>query len=425
MKKKQLPSQKIHEEVSTLLHHPFAAEDLLGDLQRSASRLIAQQALEEEAREHLGRDWYRHRQKGDPHRGHRNGYERRIVKTELGRMTLRQPRLRGTLTPFRSRLATCLGRLGCRLVRLSTELYVRGLSVRDIEETLIDETGKPLLSRSATSRLSEKLYQEYEAFTKRDLSELDVVYLFVDGVYESVRRYTNNQTILCAWAILSNGRKEMLHLAAVESESTIAWEQFFQEMLDRGVRQPLVVISDGAKGLHQAIARCFPKADRQRCIAHKMRNLTAKLPQEEAIRKAVLERLRAVYYAPDRAAADVAASAIVDEYSRVYPAMVECFMDDLDACLTHLAYPMGHRKFIRTTNQLERSFLEEKRRTKVMPQHANERGALKLVFGVLIRVSAKWVRVRMSKLELTQLRNLRNLKAPQQDKNYISYRLAA
>lgn len=242
-------------------------------------------------------------------------------------------------------------------------MYVRGLSTRDIDATLTDETGKPLLSRSAASRLTESLYQEYEAFTKRDLSELDLDLLFIDGVYESV-------------------------------------------------------------GLHLAIARCFPRADRQRCIAHKLRNLGAKLPQEATICKTVLGKVKAVYEAPDRAAADVAASTIVEEGSRVYPTMVECFLDDLDACITHLAYPMGHRKFIRTTNQLERTLLEEKRRTKVMPQHANERGAIKLVFGVVVRVSTTWVRVRMSKIELSHLRNVRQLKAAQQDKHYISYRLA-
>ncbi len=69
------------------------------------------------------------------------------------------------------------------------------------------------------SRLNDKLWEEYEAFSKRDLSEIDVVYLYADGVYESIKRYTNNQTIMCSWAICSDGHKEMLHAMAVNGES--------------------------------------------------------------------------------------------------------------------------------------------------------------------------------------------------------------
>ena len=276
-----------------------------------------------------------------------------------------------------------------------------------------------------TSRLTDGLYKEYEAFTERDLSRHDVVYLFVDGVYESVRKYSNGQTILCAWAILSDGSKQMLHLAAVESESQTAWEQFFEEMTARGLRQPLLIISDGAKGLHAAITRSFPRVDRQRCIAHKLRNLLSKLPKDKAIQKQIAAEVKAIYYAPDRATADTLIVGFLDRYSGKHPAMIKCFNDDLEACLTHLSYPAGHRKFIRTTNQLERSFEEEKRRTKTIPMHTNERAALKLVFGVLIRVSTKWIKVSMNDLERAQLRKLRDSKVKDQDNKYISYRLAA
>jgi putative transposase len=117
-----------------------------------------------------------------------------------------------------------------------------------------------------------------------------------------------------------------------------------------------------------------------------------------------MTEVKAVYYAADRPSAEQLAAQLIERYAKQYPAMVQCFTDDLDACLVHLRYPAGHRRFIRTTNLLERSFEEEKRRTKIIPQHANERGAMKLGFGVFIRVSARWQRVGMSELELTQLR---------------------
>jgi len=105
--------------------------------------------------------------------------------------------------------------------------------------------------------------------------QLDVVFLFVDGVYEAVRHSTNGQALLCAWAICADGTKRFLHLAPVQSETQEACELFFEGMQHRGFRQPLPVISDGAPGLISAITKRFPKADRQRCIA---RNLLQKLP---------------------------------------------------------------------------------------------------------------------------------------------------
>lgn len=94
------------------------------------------------------------------------------------------------------------------------------------------------MSRDGVSRLSELLYEDYEAFIQREWSDLDVVYLFVDGVYESVRRYTRNQTILCAWGVCSDGSKVLLHLSACSSESKDSWNHFFEELLSRGLRQP-------------------------------------------------------------------------------------------------------------------------------------------------------------------------------------------
>jgi transposase-like protein len=321
-------------------------------------------------------------------------------------------------------LLQAVARIADRVKTLALEMYVRGLSTRDVEQAFVTERGESVLSRSAMSRLAERLYDDYLTFSKRDLSQLDVVFLFVDGVYEAVRRYSGGQTLLCAWAICADGTKRFLHLAAVQSESQEAWEAFFQDMLGRGLRQPLLVVSDGGKGLIAAIIKAFPDADRQRCIAHKLRNINNKLPRTVA--KSILAEFKAVYYAADRAAADVLAEGLITRYAAVYPGAVQCFSEDLDSCLTHLKYPLGHRQYIRTTNMLERTFEEEKRRTKVMPQHQHERGAVGLVFGVLIRASQRWLRVSMTSLELAQLKALRDLKHPRGiEPQFISCRSAA
>ena len=128
----------------------------------------------------------------------------------------------------------------------------------------------------------------------------------------------------------------------------------------------------------------------------------------------------------DPETAELLAEQFVAANTASYAAVAKCLPDDLDACLVQLRYPRSHRKFIRTTNLLERAFVEEKRRTKIIPSHINERGALKLVFGSLIRASDSWRRVAMTQLELTQLRTLRSMMCPQaQDHDKISFRLAA
>ncbi|HET6567377.1 MAG TPA: IS256 family transposase [Rhodothermales bacterium] len=422
MKRKLLPSERTGKSLYELLGGAAQTDDLLRDLMLSASEHLLQKSLEEEASDFLGRDHYERAQGG--RRGYRNGYQDKRLKTSQGTLHVRKPRTRDTEEPFESRILKRLSRIEKKLTRMAIEMYVRGLSTRDIEETLTDEQGKPLLSRSSVSRLTEELYREYEAFQSRDLCSFDVVYLFIDGVYEAVRHYTNNQALLCAWAICSDGTKVLLHLSAASSESEAAWSTFFEEMLARGLRQPLLVVHDGSPALKASISRTFPESDRQRCLAHKLRNLASKLP--EHAREEVLLRAKQVYYAADMDTGKLLAERFIEAYTPSYPQMVKCFCDDLDACLAHLKYPPSHRKYIRTTNLLERAFVEEKRRTKVIPQHVNERGAVKLVYAVLVRASRRWQRVRMTPLELAQLRNIRRLMRPQDsDEETISFRLAA
>src|SRR5699024_11805289 len=107
--------------------------------------------------------------------------------------------------------------------------------------------------------------------------------LFADGVYESIRSISGGQTILCVWGICSDGRKVLLGLEAVASESAACWEAHFDDLISRGMAQPLFVVSDGGKGLKVALTKCFPYATRGRCIARKMRNLMGKITRDEQI----------------------------------------------------------------------------------------------------------------------------------------------
>jgi putative transposase len=171
------------------------------------------------------------------------------------------------------------------------------------------------------------------------------------------------------------------------------------------MRLPTTVTSDGAPGLINAINVVFRASIRIRCWFHRLANIRAKLPDETA--GEVLAHVYAVRDAPTLDAARVAADRFVNTYRRDYPAAVACFTDDLDALLAIHRVPVRHRIRVRTTNLAERSFEEERRRTKVIPRLMDEKAALKLVFATMIRAADRWCRVSISDIERHQLKLLR------------------
>ena len=155
----------------------------------------------------------------------------------------------------------------------------------------------------------------------------------------------------------------------------------------------------------RAVEEVFPNSLRQRCLAHKTRNVTDKVP--DSVRAELKNAVRAAYYAPTREVADMIAADVLKTYQSVYPAAMRSFQDDWEACVAYLRCPAIHHKRIRTTNLLERSFLEERRRTRTIPRFFSEKGCLKLVFATLWRASQRWQGVRMTEIERQQLKLLR------------------
>src|SRR5215831_7882667 len=180
---------------------------------------------------------------------------------------------------------------------------------------------------------------------------------------------------------------------------------FFEDMKRRGLRDPLLVISDGAPGIIKAIEICFPRAARQRCLAHRMRNLAAKVPED--VWPEFKARVQAAYQAPSRAIARELTAGVVADYGREQERGVACFMDDFEACIAHLQFPVTHRRAIRTTNLLERLFVEERRRLKIIPNAFGERAVLKLMFGALTRAADRWRAVKVTEFERRQMTAVR------------------
>lgn len=397
------PSTLVHEEIEQLFQGGIdPGTNVLSALAELGVRYLAQQALEQEQADHLGRDRY---ERGEPERGYRNGYEAKRVRTAEGEVRLAVPQVRGAETPYRSSLVEFIAGNSEVLERLVTEMYARGLSTRDVEDCFTDSTGHLLISRSAVSEITDRLWEDYQAFCARDLSDIEESYLFVDAIYESLRRYGAKEGVLAAWCITTEGRKVLLHLAVGNKESETCWTEFFRQMINRGLRIPTSVTADGAPGLINAIEVCFPASLRIHCWFHRMGNILAKVPDED--RAEVAAHLRAVRDAATYEAGRAAAASFMDRFGQDYPAAVACFAEDLEGLLSHLKLPARHRIHCRTTNLIERSFEEERRRTKVIPRFNDERSAMKLVFATLIRCSERWSRVAMSDIERQQLRLLR------------------
>jgi transposase-like protein len=324
------------------------------------------------------------------------------------------PQIRGREEPYRSALWRNVAATSDVLKRLIVEMYVGGMSQRDIEYGLEKALGQFVLSRNTVSELSATLTEEYEVFRPRDLSGEPVAYLFIDTVYEPLRRWGNKTGVLWVWAICEDGRKVLLSLSTTNSESYESCLEGLRDLVKRGLQPPATITTDGAVGLTKAVDTMWPKSLRIRCWFHKMQNLQQKVPAQAWPEfKTLVVDMRD---APTVAAAQERRQAIVERYQREFPEACRCLLDDAEASLTHLFVPQRHQQYVRTSNLAERAFVEERRRTKVIPHLTDERSLVQLVFAVLIRVSDRWGKKCFSEFEQQQIRSLRKrLKLDEQE----------
>jgi putative transposase len=405
MEKKIAPSARKAQELLVLMQGQLDAqsgEELLSTLVRLSTERVLQEALEQEQAEALGRERYERR---DGELGSRNGYEAGTLKTAEGVLRVQVPQIRGRDEPYRSELWSQVAKTNDVLKRLIVEMYAGGLSQRDIESGLEKALGQFVLSQSTVSELTDPLTQEYEAFRTRDLSGYEVAYLFMDAVYEPLRRWGSKTGVFCVWAIWVDGRKVLLTLSTANSESYESCLEVLRDLVKRGLQTPVTSTTDGAAGLTKAIDAIWPKALRLRCWFHKMQNLQQKVPPQAWPEfKALVADMRDAPTVPE---AERRRQLIVNRYQRDFPEACRCLLDDAEASLNHLYVPQRHQQYVRTSNLAERAFEEERRRTKVIPHLWDEGSVVKLVFAVLIRVSERWGKKCFSEFEQQQIRSLR------------------
>jgi putative transposase len=399
------PSMLVREDLDALLHGGVEpGTNIVSELVDTVTRLVLQQLLEGEQADYLGGRG-RYERRGEGQVGSRNGYEPGRLRTAEGAVQIQVPQVRGTDSPYRSTLMTFLDGNSEVLDRLVTEMYARGLSTRDVEDAFRDSTGELLISKSAVSEITDQLWEDYQAFIARDLGDINVEYLFCDAIFESLRRQGAKEALLVAWCIDSDGRKHLLHLAVGNKESEAAWTDFFRNMIGRNLRPPTTVTTDGAPGMIKAVEVVFATSIRIRCWFHRLSNIRAKLGNDDA--PEVMAHLYAIRDAPTLDAARAAADRFSNTYRAQFPSAVACFEDDREAMLAIHRVPVRHRIRVRTTNLAERSFEEERRRTKVIPRLMSERATMKLAFATMIRSAQRWCRVSINDLERHQLGLLR------------------
>ena len=321
-------------------------------------------------------------------------------------MHLKMPQVRNTIEAFESVWLRALVRRSDKLAALIPQLYVKGLSTRDIEAALAETLAVDGVSKSSVSQLCRQLTHDLERWQNRDLSEHKILYLFCDGIYLRLRPEDERAAaVLCAYGIREDGRKVLLHLAVGDKECTVCWKSFFQDMKQRGLAEPLLVVIDGNSGLRKAVRECLPDAWVQRCQVHRMRNILCKLP--EKARPGLKRLIQKAFTAASYKKGFEQAQGVVAMYREEFPEAMKCLATDLDEVLTALRFPEAHRKRIRTTNPLERLFGEGQRWAKVIPRFTSEKSGLSLMFAVLADASAAWRRVKITSAVEQRIAELR------------------
>jgi len=404
MPKKVPPSQQLLKAFEERLAF---GEMTLSDVTRSGAQLMLQYALEHEVSEFLGRGYYQNEPAKSKDRGRRNGYEERPVLTGEGEVTVQVPQTRDGDEPFRSKILEGYVKRTETLEELITRMYVHGMSTRDIETTFREVLGGKGVSRSVVSKVTDRLAEDFENWRERDLSDTDLLYLELDGSYLRYRvDAERKEPILAATGYRRDGTRILLHIGPGNRESYENWKGFLHEMIRRGLNEPVFIVTDGNPGVLKAISEVFPNSLKGRCQKHRLENILGKAPaaMRAELKAEILNSFHADTYEEGlRIGRDVIA-----RYKQRLPNAMKCMADELEACLRVLKLPKVHHRRLRTSNRLERTFGEKKRRTKVIPHFFSEKAAMKLVFATMLTTTARWRGVLMDAFTSQSIDQLRD-----------------
>lgn len=361
-----------------LVESATSAEDPL----RAMAEMIADFVMEAEVTAKVGAEPH---ERSAERMTHRNGFRDRRWDTRLGTLSLKVPKLRegGYVPSFiehrkRSEQA---------LVSVIQEAVVRGVSTRKIEAVL-GELGIAGVSAGQVSALCAALDEKVRQFRERPLGEIR--YVWVDALYEKVREdeRVESMAVVIATGVNLQGRREVLGLDVIPTESEEGWTQFFKGLKERGLQAVRLVVSDAHGGLKAAVRKVL-KAEWQRCKVHFYRNVLVHVTKRSQAE--VSEAMKAVFVQRDEKSAKAKAADLVRQFQSRFAKAMEVFEAGIDDVLSYLHYPPPHRTRLSSNNPIERLNQEIRRRTRVVGIFPHRGACLRLIGMLLVEIHEDWL----------------------------------
>ena len=362
-------------------------EDLEQKVEREVSEYLTK-VLGIEADLQIGAEWYERTMKRIDYRA---GYRERTVITPKGTYRLKVPKARST--PLRFTVFNRYERLWQQVDKMLRDIFLAGCSTRRTGEVLECLLGTRV-SAQTVSRAVKELTPLAERFHRRSLEDRYRI-LLLDGVTQSVRTWrgkAKKKYVLVAYGITGDNHRELIDFMVSPSESEAAWYGFLNRLYHRGLEGETLqlIVSDGAPGLVASLAYIYPHVLHQRCWAHKLRNVADKVRKID--QNQVLAGAKKIYLAPHRKAALKAFTRWRDRWINQYPKAVRCLEKDLETLLTFFDFPKEIREHIRTTNVIERSFREFRRRTRPIGCFSDVKSCERILYAIAVYLNSQWER---------------------------------
>ena len=319
--------------------------------------------------------------------------------TGAGAIEVRAPRVNdkrvdpvtGERKRFSSAILPPWARKSPKVTEVLPLLYLHGLSSGDFVPALGQFLGSTAgLSGPVIIRLTAQWKDEQRTFAARDLSEVDYVYLWADGIHVNVRLEEHKLCLLVMIGVRADGRKELVALADGYRESTESWADLLRDCKRRGMRAPVLAVGDGALGFWGALREVFPETKEQRCWFHKIANVLGAVPK--SAHPGARKHLAEIWNAEDRTHALTAVKAFEAAYGIKHPKAVAKVTDDLDELLAFYDYPAEHWIHLRTTNPIESTFATVRHRTKVTKGPGTRAAGLAMAFKLIESAQAAGAR---------------------------------
>lgn len=327
-------------------------------------------------------------QRADGEREYRNGFYERDYVTRMGTIRLRIARTRNKnfLPPGLERFQ----RRAEEVAMLIREAFLRGISTRQVGRVVAILTGEAV-SAQTVSTLTRNLDQAVRQFHQARLED-EWAYLFLDGVSLRVRRPAGRKRVqmLVAYGVRRDGSRQLLAFLRSQGESQSDWEGLLQDLYRRGLegKNLQLIVTDGCPGLAAAIPTVYPRARHQRCWVHKMRNILEKVRKSDY--DEVKRDAQAIYLAGNRKEAQDACRCFAARWRKSYPTVVRQLQKDLPELLSFFHFPQHLWRKLRTTNIIERCFVEVRRRTRPMVCFVNVESVDRIIYSIFQRFNLDW-----------------------------------